>query len=291
MKAMVYREYGPPENLEYLDLPKPNPGDGEVLVEVQAASVNWIDWHFLTGTPFMVRLMAGLTKPKNNILGIDLAGTVEEVGKNISDFSPGDEVFGTTSHGCFSEFVSIPEDGLVLKPANLSFEEAAAVPAAASVALQGLRDAGIVRSGQKVLINGASGGVGTFAVQLAKHFQAEVTGVCSTGNLELVRSLGADQVIDYTQEDFTNSSAMYNLIFDKEAVTFLEKLPKLNRERIFSKLLLSKENPFRYFIRLQGRPEFKLRLGKYRVIADIEVNTRKVLIRLIGHRKSIYQKI
>ena len=217
MKAMVYHAYGSPANLMLAELETPVVKDDELLVKVHAASVNWIDWHFLTGTPFLVRLMAGLRKPKNPVLGIDVAGVVEAIGSNVTQFSTGDEVFGTTDHGCFAEYVCIQEQGLVNKPPNISFEQAAAVPAAASVAMRGLRDAGSIRSGQKVLINGASGGVGTFAVQLAKYFNTEVTGVCSTKNLELVRSLGADRVIDYTQEDFTISSGRYELIFDVAA--------------------------------------------------------------------------
>jgi NADPH:quinone reductase-like Zn-dependent oxidoreductase len=217
MKAMVYQEYCQPENLEYREVPKPSPGVGEVLVKVQAASVNWIDWHFLTGTPFIVRMMAGLTKPKNRILGIDMAGIVEEVGKNVQEFSPGDAVFGTTDHGCFAEYICIHKEDLVRKPNHVSFEKAAAVPACASVAMQGLRGAGRIQSGQRVLINGASGGVGTFAVQLAIHFQTEVTGVCSSKNLDLVRDLGVDKVIDYTKQDFTKTPDRYDLIFDVAA--------------------------------------------------------------------------
>lgn len=217
MKAMVYQEYGPPDNLALLEVPKPSPMNGEVLIKTKAASLNWIDWHFLSGSPWMVRVMAGLIRPTHHILGIDLAGIVEDVGQDISRFSPGDEVFGTTDHGCFAEYACVKEAGLVLKPSPYTFEEAAAVPAAASVAMQGLLKAGKIRAGQKVLINGASGGVGSFAVQLAKHFNARVTGVCSGGNRELVRSLGADQVIDYTQEIFTSLPERYDLIFDVAA--------------------------------------------------------------------------
>jgi NADPH:quinone reductase-like Zn-dependent oxidoreductase len=189
--------------------------DDKVLVKVHAASVNWHDVHFLTGTPFMARIMAGgLLKPKNRVLGSDVAGRVEAVGANVRQFRPGDEVFGSTKHGCFAEYVCVSEEEVVTKPANLTFEEAAAVGAAASTALQGLRDAGQIKRGQQVLINGASGGVGTFAVQIAKSFGAIVTGVCSTRNLDMVRSIGVDQVIDYTQEDFTRNEQRYGLIFD-----------------------------------------------------------------------------
>jgi NADPH:quinone reductase-like Zn-dependent oxidoreductase len=214
MKAMVYHRYGSPDVLELQEIQKPVVNDDQVLVRVHAASVNWLDWHFLTGTPFLARLMAGLLKPKNKVLGIDVAGRVEAVGANVKQFQPGDEVFGSSSHGCFAEYVSVSEAEVVTKPANMSFEEVAAVPGAATPALQGLRDHGQIQPGQKVLINGASGGVGTFAVQLAKSFGAEVTGVCSTRNTGLVHSIGADQVVDYTQEDFTQTGERYDLVFD-----------------------------------------------------------------------------
>lgn len=195
---------------------KPTAKDDDVLVKVHAASVNAAVWHLLRADPFLIRLMGGgLLKPKNKILGADIAGRVEAVGKNVKQFRPGDEVFGDLS-GCgsggFAEYVCARENVLVLKPVNMSFEEAAAVPMAAVTALQGLRDKGRIQSGQKVLINGASGGVGTFAVQIAKSFGAKVTGVCSTRNVDKVRSIGADHVIDYTQEDFTKSGQRYDLI-------------------------------------------------------------------------------
>jgi len=188
-----------------------------VLVKVHAASVNPLDWHFLRGSPRFGRVFMGLLKPKNNILGADVAGRVEAVGRNVTQFQPGDEVFGGTFEtglGAFAEYVCVTKNACALKPAGMTFEEAAAVPTAAFTALQGLRDKGQVQSGQKVLINGASGGVGTFAVQIAKSFGAEVTGVCSTRNLDMVRSIGADRVIDYTQEDFTKSGQRYDLIID-----------------------------------------------------------------------------
>jgi len=195
---------------------KPTFQDNEVLVKVHAASANAYDWHLLSADIFLVRLMGGgLLKPKNTILGADIAGRVEAVGRNVRQFRPGDEVFGDTSaygNGGFAEYVSVPESALALKPANLSFEEAAAVPMAAVTALQGLRDQGHIQPGQKVLIHGASGGVGTFAVQIAKSFGAEVTAVCSTRNLDMARSLGADHVIDYTREDFTHNGQQYDLI-------------------------------------------------------------------------------
>jgi NADPH:quinone reductase-like Zn-dependent oxidoreductase len=214
MKAMVYHEYGSPDVLELEEIEEPVVKGDQVLVSVRAASVNWLDYHFLTGTPFMVRLMAGLLKPKNKVLGIDVAGRVEVVGADVRQFQPGDEVFGSSSHGCFAEVVCLSETEAVTKPVDLSFEQVAAVPGAATPALQGLRDLGQVQAGQKVLINGASGGVGTFAVQLAKSFGAEVTGVCSTRNLALVRSIGADRVVDYTQEDFAQTGERYDLVFD-----------------------------------------------------------------------------
>ena len=217
MKAIVYHKYGPPDVLELQETKKPSVKEGEVLVKVHAASVNPLDWHILRATPFFARAATGLLKPKHKILGADLAGRVEAVGRNVKQFQPGDEVFGDTfgrlGLGAFAEYVCVPEDGLVLRPTSTTFEETAAVPVAAITALQGLRDKGQIQSGQKVLINGASGGVGTFAVQIAKSFGAEVTGVCSTRNLDMVRSIGADHVIDYTQEDFTKNGQTYDLIY------------------------------------------------------------------------------
>ncbi len=214
MKAVVHRCYGSPEVLRYEDIPKPVAADDEVLVRVHAASVNPLDWHYLEGTPYLVRLDAGLGKPGNPRLGVDFAGTVEAVGKNVTRFKPGDEVFGG-KFGALAQYVAVREDrALAPKPGNLTFEQAAAVPIAAVTALQALRDKGQIRAGQKVLINGASGGVGTFAVQIAKSFGAEVTGVCSTRNVDLVRSIGADHVIDYTREDFTKGAPRYDLILD-----------------------------------------------------------------------------
>jgi NADPH:quinone reductase-like Zn-dependent oxidoreductase len=217
MKAIVYRSYGPPDVLRLEDVPRPVAGDGQVLVRVHAASANPADWHVMRADPAFVRLMAGLRKPKFRILGADIAGRVEAVGKDVQQFQPGDEVFGDVSQsgfGAFAEYAAVPETALVLKPAGLGFEEAAAVPLAALSALQGLRDRGRVQPGHRVLINGASGGVGTFAVQIAKAFRAEVTGICSSRNVELVRSIGADRVIDYTREDFARRPERYDLILD-----------------------------------------------------------------------------
>ena len=214
MKALVYERYGPPDVLELREVDKPVVGDDAVLVRVHATSVNPVDWHTMTGTPYLVRLESGLRKPKREVLGVDFAGTVEAVGRNVQRFQPGDEVFGARD-GAFAEYVCVREDRAVaLKPANVTFEQAAAVPVAALSALQGLRDKGQIQQGQKVLINGGSGGVGTFAVQIAKSFGAEVTGVCSTRNVDTVRSIGADHVIDYTQEDFTQGGHRYDLILD-----------------------------------------------------------------------------
>src|SRR5262245_51362630 len=205
MKAMVYHTYGSPDVLHLEEVETPTPKDDEVLIQVHAAAANARDWRLLRADPFLVRLMGGgLLKPKNTILGADVAGRVEAVGRNITQFRPGDEVFGDLAAcgiGSFAEYASVPETALALKPANLTFEQAAAVPMAAVTALQGLRDAGHIQPGYQVLINGASGGVGTFAVQIAKAFGAEVTAVCSTNKVDRVRSLGADQVIYYTQED------------------------------------------------------------------------------------------
>ena len=213
MKAVVRNRYGPPEVLELQEVEKPVPKENEILIRVRAASVNPLDFHTLNGRPAIGRILTGLSKPKNDRTGVDLAGVVEMVGKEVTRFKPGDEVFGT-SRGAFAEYVCTLGNALALKPGNLTFEQAAAVPVAAFTALQGLRDKGQIQAGQKVLISSASGGVGTFAVQIAKAIGAEVTGVCSPRNLEQARSLGADRVIDYTQEDFTQNGRRYDLLFD-----------------------------------------------------------------------------
>ena len=213
MQAIVYEKYGPPDVLRLAQVEKLLPDDHQVLVKVHAAAANPLDWHYLRGTPYLMRMDSGLFEPTVGRLGVDLAGTVEAVGREVTQFKPGDEVFGTAA-GAFGEYARAAEKRLALKPANLSFEQAAAVPIAASTALQGLRDKGHLQPGQKVLINGASGGVGTYAVQIAKALGAEVTGVCSTRNVELVRSLGADHVVDYTKSNFTAGSERYDLILD-----------------------------------------------------------------------------
>jgi NADPH:quinone reductase-like Zn-dependent oxidoreductase len=214
MKAIVRETYGPPDVLHLADVPVPALGDGDVLVRVRAASANAGDWHLLRGTPLPFRLVAGLRTPKFKIIGTDIAGTVEAVGRNVTQFRPGDDVFGELSRcgfGAYAEFAVAPEKALALKPANLSFDEAATLPTAGCTALQGLRKGRIQRA-QPVLINGASGGVGMFAVQIAKSFGAEVTAVCSTRNVDVVRSIGADHVIDYTKDDFAMHSQRYDVI-------------------------------------------------------------------------------
>jgi NADPH:quinone reductase-like Zn-dependent oxidoreductase len=234
MKGIVYRCYGSPDVLRYEDIAKPTAADNEVLVKVHAASVNPLDWHDMEGTPYIVRLDDGFGKPENPRLGVDFAGTVEVVGKSVKRFKPGDEVFGGRS-GAFAEYVTVREERAVaLKPSNVSFEQAASVPIAGITALQALRDKGQIHAGQKVLINGASGGVGTFAVQIAKAYGADVTGVCSTRNVALVRSIGADHVIDYTREDFTKGAQHYDLIVDNVATHSLREYKRvLNPKGIY----------------------------------------------------------
>lgn len=215
MKAVVYTEYGSPAVLQLQEVEKPTPKDDEVLIKIHAAAITAGDAVVLKGEPFVTRFVTGLLKPKNTIPGKEMAGRVEAVGGNVTQFQPGDEVFGDLSvagWGAFAEYVAVPENAVALKPANMSFDQAAAAPESAVVALQALRDKGKIQPGQKVLINGASGGVGSYAVQIAKSFGAEVTAVCSTRNIDMVRSMGADHVIDYTQEDFTQNGRRYDLI-------------------------------------------------------------------------------
>lgn len=233
MKAIMQTKYGSPDVLFLADIEKPIPKGNEVLIKVQAAAVNPLDWHFLRGTPRLMRLQSGLFKPKHKIIGADVAGVVEAVGENVTQFKPGDEVFGEKTTGGYAEYVCIKENKLMNKPANSTIEEAATLPIAAITALQSLRDNGKLLPGQKVLINGASGGVGTFAVQIAKSFGAEVTGVCSSKNLELVRSIGADHVIDYTKDDFTKGELKYDLIIDAVANRSFSELKRaLNKNGI-----------------------------------------------------------
>jgi NADPH:quinone reductase-like Zn-dependent oxidoreductase len=217
MKAFMWERYGPPESLRMAEVEKPTPGADEVLVQVQGVSVNPADWHSIRGKPLFSRLTLGLLRPKYRILGVDVAGQVETVGSGVTRFKPGDEVYGNLldhGYGAFAEYVSVPVDVMSLKPASLSFEEAAAVPMAGVTALQGLRHHGEIRAEQTVLVNGASGGVGTFAVQIAKSHGAQVTGVTSTRNLDLVGSLGADHIVDYTTADFTQRGQDYDLVLD-----------------------------------------------------------------------------
>ena len=216
MKAITYTQYGPPDVLQFVDVEKPTPKEDEVLVKIHAASVNALDWHLLTADIFLIRVSGeGMFKPKRSRLGADMAGRVEAAGSAVTQFKPGDAVYGDIEpfgSGAFAEYTAVPASALAPKPASLTFAEVAALPVAALTALQGLRDVGKIQAGQRVLINGASGGVGTFAVQIAKAFGAEVTAVCSTRNVEQARALGADHVIDYTQSDFTRSGQQYDLI-------------------------------------------------------------------------------
>ena len=221
MKAIIYRSYGSPDVLRYEEIEKPAPKDDEILIKVRAAALNPYDWHFLRGLPYPLRLRTGLARPKDTRLGVDLAGQVESVGKNVTQFKTGDEVFGC-GRGAFAEYACASEAKLARKPGDVTFEQAASLPIAGLTALQALRlgapgGKGQIPQGQKVLINGAAGGVGTFAVQIAKSFGAEVTGVCSSRNVDRVRSLGADQVVDYTREDFTGSGKRYDMILDSVA--------------------------------------------------------------------------
>jgi NADPH:quinone reductase-like Zn-dependent oxidoreductase len=216
MKAIVHQRYGSPEVIEVAEIAKPEPDDDRVLIRVQAASANPYDWHLLRGKPYFVRMQAGLRSPKDPRLGVDVAGVVEDVGADVEGFAPGDEVFGGAA-GAFAEYVCGSPESLALKPPGVPFEEAASLNVAGITALQGLRDRGGLQAGQRVLVNGASGGVGTFAVQIAKAMGAEVTAVCSSRNLELVRSIGADRAVDYTAEDFTAASERYHVILDNVA--------------------------------------------------------------------------
>ena len=225
MKSVVYRKYGSAEVLKENEIEIPAVTDNQVLLKVHAVSINPADWHFMRGTPYLVRLQAGLLKPKNGSFGLDMAGVVEAVGKSVSEFKIGDEVFGE-SQGALSEYAVISKDQLAMKPVGLNFEQAAAVPMVGYTALQGLRDKGQIQSGDRVLVVGASGGVGTFAVQIAKSYGAEVTGVCSTRNVEMVKSIGADHVIDYTRENFFESRDKFDLIIQTAGNYSLKQLRK-----------------------------------------------------------------
>jgi len=246
MKAIVHRCYGSPDVIRYEDVAKPTPADDEILVKVHAASVNPLDWHYLEGTPYMVRLDGGMGRPENPRLGVDFSGTVEAVGKNVTRFKPGDDVFGG-KFGALAEYIAVREARAVaLKPATVSHEQAAAVAIAGITALQALRDKGHIHSGQSVLVNGASGGVGTFAVQIAKSFGTNVTGVCSTKNVELVRSIGADHVIDYTREDFTKGGQRYDVIVDNVAThSLLDYKRVLNPKGVY--VMIGSTDPGHWF--------------------------------------------
>lgn len=213
MKAIIYHTFGSPDVLRYEEVEKPAAGDDEVLIKVRAASVNPVDWHLMRGTPYVGRMMFGLRTPRVHRLGVDVSGEIEAVGRKVTQFKPGDAVFGAC-RGAFAEYACTAQSAVAMKPGNVTFAQAAAANVAALTALQALRDRGHVQPGQKVLVNGAAGGVGTFAVQIAKSFGAEVAGVCSTNNVAMVRSIGADRVIDYTQEDFTRSGQRYDVILD-----------------------------------------------------------------------------
>lgn len=218
MKAIIYTSYGSPSKLHLAEVEKPVPKDNQILIKIYAASLNAYDWRHLKPDPFMMRFMGGgVFKPKHPILGADMSGVVEAVGRKVTQFKPGDAVFGEGHYGGLAEYACVDEKGFILKPENMTFKEAAAIPMAGLTALQGLRDKGNIQAGQKVLVNGASGGVGSFAVQIAKSFGAEVTGVCSTGKMDLVKSIGADHVVDYTREDITMNGKIYDLIFDTAA--------------------------------------------------------------------------
>jgi len=234
MKAIVCTKYGPPDVLQLKEVAKPSPKDNEVLIKIHATTVGAMDWKFRQGKNPIARVLAGLTKPKNPIFGIDVAGEVEAVGGNVTMFKQGDQVFAVTRNGAHAEYICRPEEYVCMKPTNMTYEEAAAVPFGGCVALQFLRDYGGIHDGQNVLVNGASGNVGTFAVQLAKCLGTEVTGVCSTTNVELVQSLGVDRVIDYRKEDFTKSGQTYDIIFDAVGKSSFSKCKSvLNKKGIY----------------------------------------------------------
>ncbi len=264
MKAIVYTHYGSPDELQFKEVAQPTPKDKEVLIKVHAAAVNAGDWHLLRGKPFLMRLGTGLRKPKHPILGADVAGKVVAVGRDVTRFQPGDGLFGDLSaagYGAFAEYVSADESAFVPKPANITFEQAAAVLSAAVTALQGLRDEGQIQPGQQVLVNGASGGVGSFAVQIAKVLGADVTGVCSTGNVEMVRGLGTDHVIDYTKQDFTQNGRQYNLILDAAAYRPLTDYKRVMTAR--GRYVMVGGSTQRYFQTMVMGPWFSRKGGQH----------------------------
>ena len=291
MKAIVFVKYGSPDVLQLKEVEKPVPQDNEVLIKIYASSVNPFDWRTMRAKPFFIRLQEGLLKPKNKRLGADFSGQIEAVGRKAKQFQPGDKVFGICS-GAFAEYVCVNEDEIALKPAGATFEEAAALPIAAITALQGLRDKGQLQPGQQVLINGASGGVGTFAVQIAKSFGAEVTGVCSTKKLALVSSIGADHVIDYTKENFTQNGQCYDLIFDAAAYHSLSDYQRaLSPQGVYVwiggslamilKIMLSRSKKFTLLSAKKNKKDFNLlkelfETGQVKAVIDRSYPLREV---------------
>ena len=291
MKAIVFAKYGSPDVLQLKEVAKPVPQDNEVLIKIHASSVNPFDWRTMRAKPFFIRLKEGLLKPKNKRLGADFSGQIEAVGRKAKQFQPGDKVFGICS-GAFAEYVCVNEDEIALQPAGATFEEAAALPIAAITALQGLRDKGQLQPGQQVLINGASGGVGTFAVQIAKSFGAEVTGVCSTKKLALVSSIGADHVIDYTKENFTQNGQCYDLIFDAAAYHSLSDYQRaLSPQGVYVwiggslamilKIMLSRSKKFTLLSAKKNKKDFNLlkelfETGQVKAVIDRSYPLREV---------------
>ena len=280
MKAIQYTRYGSPDVLQFKEVNKPVLKDNQVLIKVYAASANPADWHMMRGKPFLVHMQFGLLRPKHPALGVDLAGRIEAVGSAVTHFRPGDEVFGVPGSGVlggsFAEYTAADEDRVTLKPANLSFEDVAAVPVAGVTALQGLRDYGQIKGGQKVLVNGAAGGVGTFAVQIAKSFGTEVTGVCSTPNLDMVRTIGADHVIDYTKEDFSKNGQRYDLILDAVANHSVTELSgSLTPTGVLA--VVGFGNMFRLFQTMLLGPRMSKPSGKkFRLVSNVKINSESL---------------
>lgn len=275
MKAIIYSVYGSPDVLKYEEIAKPSPADDEVLIQVRAASVNPADWRLMRGAPYVARMLFGLRTPtvaQPARLGVDVAGQVEAVGSSATRFKPGDEVFGCC-RGAFADYVCAPESKLAIKPASVTFEQAASVPVAALTALQGLRDKGHIQPGQKILINGAAGGVGTFAVQVAKCFGADVTGVCSTKNVEMVRSLGADRVIDYSREDFTKSRQRYDLILDNVGNHSLSACRRVLNPRGTLVIAGAPKEPGIFLIRVLTAPVLSRFVGQKMLLFIAKINS------------------
>ncbi|HEY6943815.1 MAG TPA: NAD(P)-dependent alcohol dehydrogenase [Candidatus Acidoferrum sp.] len=281
MKAAVYTRYGPPDVVEITEIEKPVAKDNEVLIKVRAAAVNPADWRLMRGAPYVFRILFRLRKPtiaEPGRLGHDVAGKVEAVGKNVTRFKPGDEVFGA-GHGALAEYVCAAESRLAIKPAGVSFEQAASVPVAALTALQGLRDKGKIQAGQRVLINGAAGGVGTFAVQIARSFGAEVTGVCSTRNLDMARSRGANHVIDYTQDDFTKSGQRYDLILDNVGNHSLSACRRVLNPKGICVIAGAPKNPSRFILtHMIAAPVLSLLISQKFVMFIAKINKEDLAI-------------